>query len=973
MYVPLPRFLLRAPLLPVGTLSRAARALAEHALGADALAVASPTLSAARPGPARRRAVERYARRAAFRATPSGLLAGVCVGTLGPRTDVATGTPVAHLAASWARALALARALLDDPEVRERVSLRATPSLSTAGGEQGAEIRWAGPGDPFGETRTAALDARLGAVLAATGRFAPWPEVRARAAAGDDGADPADVDELLLALVDDGLLQTDLEPPLVGIPAADHLVRRLTAVGCASEAEAIAAACDVLARGDLAGGRAALGALPGEASRDVQAVLVHRPPRTPRLARAAVSRAARLVPLLCRLQQALAPPARELFASRALRDALDAATELHGAGAFELDALAAGDYGLDIDDEEAGEAPEPATPPPALVALLVDACADAARGKRLEAHLDRARLEAALEGVSADAPGTAELFLAPAPQPPGAATPPGTGWLLGLHAPAGASWGRFAHALGAPLREACAELAAVERRARPDELRVDVAFAPNADLADLTAHPPVRARALALSRWTAAADDLTTRDLQLLADPADPAGLALRVAEATDGRTVVPAPLCRVRSSTAPAGAARMLVGWSLQRQHAPWAFAAGGLGGPAFLPRLVLDGFVIAPASWRLPPELARAGARRAALDRWRRACGVPRHVQVGHADELYPVDLQARDAAAELEQHERVFEIWPPLGATVDRDGRRLEAIVAVVDGTPTAPRPDAAPVGRVPPPRRAPPLAGWRTFKLFGAAARQEALLATVVPAVAEGRRGGELDAWFFLRYVDGPGQRHHLRLRVRAPGGDPGPFERRLRAALGPARAAGACTSIEAADYFPERGRFADDELPALHAIFESDSQAAAALLADPELDRIAALPLVCDALARGLGLDLGARHALARERRRAAEIWTGLDAETQRASDADFRRHGRALRAALAETPPDPAAPVARILTDHRTRVAAAAAGLTEAARARHTPTLLHLAAVRLMGPDPHAERLGYTFWERTLEGLRKTR
>jgi hypothetical protein len=34
--------------------------------------------------------------------------------------------------------------------------------------------------------------------------------------------------------------------------------------------------------------------------------------------------------------------------------------------------------------------------------------------------------------------------------------------------------------------------------------------------------------------------------------------------------------------------------------------------------------------------------------------------------------------------------------------------------------------------------------------------------------------------------------------------------------------------------------------------------------------------------------------------------------------------------------------------------------------------LLHLSAVRLVGPDPDAERLGYTFWERTLEGLRKT-
>src|SRR5205807_1723502 len=47
---------------------------------------------------------------------------------------------------------------------------------------------------------------------------------------------------------------------------------------------------------------------------------------------------------------------------------------------------------------------------------------------------------------------------------------PGDGWLLGLHAPAGATWGRFAHALGAPLFEAMAPLA---------DAAVDVDYAPS--------------------------------------------------------------------------------------------------------------------------------------------------------------------------------------------------------------------------------------------------------------------------------------------------------------------------------------------------------------------------------------------------------------------------------------------------------------------------------------------------------------
>ena len=975
MYAPLSRFLLRAPLLPAASLARAARALTAHPLGAAAIAIASPTLAGAAAGPARDRSLTRYARRAAFRATPSGLLAGVCVGELGPKTEIATGTPAPHLAPSWARVDALAQALLDDPAVRDRVRLRAAPSVST----DGAEVSWVGPGEPFGEQCTADAHGALAAVLRATITWAPWPAVRASAQAAQPEA--GDLDELLRDLVHDGLLQTDLSPPLVGPPPAGYLRDRLVALGRQAEVRALDEAGAAFEAGDLARGRALWMALPGRAAHDVTAVLTLHARKTPRLARAAVARAARLVPLLCRLQEALAPPLAERFSARVWNDAFDASTEIFGAGAFDLGSLAAGDYGVDAGEASADAIADVtmAAPPPALLVLLCDALAEAARTKRREVTLDLAALEAALADLEGTPlPPTAELFLVPAPRPAGA--PAGTGWLLGLHAPAGASLGRFVHALGAPLAAACAEIADAERRLRPHEERVDVAFAPSAALADLGTHPPIRPRTLALSRWTAAGDDLAAADLELEADPSEPQGLTLRAPgpARTAPRepaqtppavvTIVPSPLLRARSATAAPGAAQLLVGWSLQRQHAPWAFTPGPLADLAFLPRLVVDGFVIAPASWRLPPAL-RQGAKPAgaapALGRWRRAAGVPRMVQVGEGDELYPVDLQAPGAAAELAPYERVFEIWPPLESVVDRDGRRLEAIVAVVEEevppAPTTPRP-----GRVPPPRQEPPLPGWRTFKLFGAAARQDVLLTgTILPAVTEARAAGELDAWFFLRYLDGPGARPHLRLRAHAVDGEPEAFERRLRRALAPARAAGTLVSLETADYFPERGRFWAEDLAAIHAIFESDSEAVSSLLADPELDRIPALPLLFDALARGLGLDLAARHALGRERRRAAEAWTGLDAEARQESDAAFRHHARSLRASLGGAP----APFAQ----HEAQVTAAASGLTAADRARLLPTLLHLSAVRLIGPDPDAERLGYTFWERTLEGLRRSK
>jgi thiopeptide-type bacteriocin biosynthesis protein len=279
----------------------------------------------------------------------------------------------------------------------------------------------------------------------------------------------------------------------------------------------------------------------------------------------------------------------------------------------------------------------------------------------------------------------------------------------------------------------------------------------------------------------------------------------------------------------------------------------------------------------------------------------------------------------------------------------------------------------LGPIPPPARAPAAAptvdGWRTFKLFGTSARHSELLQTaVLPAVRAARAAGEIDGWFFLPYVDGPGRRPHLRLRVHAPRGATG-FEARLATAVAPAEARGALAAVEATAYVPERGRFRADELDAVHAIFESDSELAAELLERSQRDEdfagIAAGAQAADALARGLGFDLEARLALARDRRRAAEAGEAIDDEGRAAADAAFRSAGRPLRGALAEEPTGPFA-------QHLARVSAAARRLPAGSAARLAPTLLHLGAVRLLGPDPDGERLAYTFWQRTLEGLTRS-
>ena len=287
------------------------------------------------------------------------------MGRLADRTALATGTPAAHLAPSWARVAGIARVLLDDPALRARTRLRVAPSALRGA----AMVRWLGPGsgadelrppsafqglrsdEPFDEMHEADLLEPFPAILAAAERWTPWNEVRAAAAAAA-GADADDLDELLLILLDDGLLHSDLTPPIIGPPPGEHLRARLEALGETDAARALAQANAALGTGAFARGAEALVALPGDGvPADVHAVLVHRPRKPPTLERAAVERAARLVPLLVRLQDALAAPAAERFAQPALVDALDAATELHGGGAFDVAALATGDYGVELHED----------------------------------------------------------------------------------------------------------------------------------------------------------------------------------------------------------------------------------------------------------------------------------------------------------------------------------------------------------------------------------------------------------------------------------------------------------------------------------------------------------------------------------------------------------------------------------------------------------------------------------------------
>ena len=453
-----------------------------------------------------------------------------------------------------------------------------------------------------------------------------------------------------------------------------------------------------------------------------------------------------------------------------------------------------------------------------------------------------------------------------------------------------------------------AGLEAAERRARPLEIAADVAFAPTPALTDLAARPKTSRRTLALSRWSQHEDRRRARDGE---DGA---------ASWRPPRSIwSPIPTRRTRSRCANARPAarssrRRLPGCDRaprpRGSPASWSAGACGASTPPGRCRSARS------RSWPTSPASAstasssrpRAGACRPGCVRppTSGAGGRPPRSRAtcssARVTSCLPVDLATRGAAADLGDHDRVFEIWPPLDDIVDRDGRRLEAVVMLVE------QPDADDVagharrseairaaGAVPPPARAPGLAGWRTFKLFGAQGRQDDLLALLLPTVRAGQHAGEIDGWFFQRYIDGPGSRHHLRVRGHATGDAAAfAFEGRLRDRLRAARAAAIVTSIEVDEYRPELGRFRADELAAIHDIFESDSELVCALLPAPGRPARAHLPAGARAGRAGHGLRAG--------RRRAPRARRGPPAR-RRGAGAAGRRRSRARRRRLSPRGP----------------------------------------------------------------------
>ena len=155
----------------------------------------------------------------------------------------------------------------------------------------------------------------------------------------------------------------------------------------------------------------------------------------------------------------------------------------------------------------------------------------------------------------------------------------------------------------------------------------------------------------------------------------------------------------------------------------------------------------------------------------------------------------------------------LWPSVP-----DGDEIEGLTAAIEATRAA--------GRVPPPAQAPPAENWVSFRLYGAVERQDTVLFEAVgPAVKAALDAGEIDAWFFLPYVDQPGRRHHLRVRAHARSERKAEaFARRVRRALALLCARGDVVSVETGGYFREAARYGGAALmPAVERLFQASSE------------------------------------------------------------------------------------------------------------------------------------------------------
>jgi len=1017
-YEPLDWVLVRSPLLPFRRyleLEEDERAELPTALEEPrvrrALSVASPALferlasepSSAGAGRRRRLAALRYLIRMATRPTPYGLNAGVALGRWGERTDLelADGDTV-RARLDMSLVANLVAELEGRLEVVRELRLETHPLVSIRAGRAFLPERFHEDGDAV-QVSVRATRPAVRALLLADGEPAGFADVAETLETEFPRAGRRRVEELLHTLVREGLILTELRPPLTGGDPVRRLLQVLEPIEAARpERERLVeamAACERWNELDYEAGAAHFPALL-DAARAVAAVPDRIPPvrvdMRQELAGDAINRevaeeTARAAELLLRLSPLTSGAAslngyRDRFVERygpgtevPLLELVDPET---GLGLVDL----LPDYrSRDPVDDDARRRDR------RLLALASGALKDGA----LSVELDADAIAELETGADEDAVGpTLELAVFVTA---GSREDVDNGGfqvvvspMLGSYA-AGRILGRFAYLFGERAERALREAAARDDHQRG--LPAELVYQPERPwLNNVMIRPGVRAHEIPVGAAPGVGRDGVIPVDELLVGVS---GDSFHLRWPAGGTYVDVCEGHMLNPKAAPAVAAFLALMRNAGRPILS-PFMWGSARALPRLPRVESGRVVLAPASWH--PPFSESGLDAddrerfaEALRSWGAEWQLPRRVFAGQGDQRLLIDLEdpdqvellrglvaGRKGDAEVILQEALpgaDSAWLPGPG----GGFLVELAVPLARRRRGEPADERAlpPAAQAPPARAArtrPPGSEWLYAKLYTGGNTAAQLIGNGLrDFTAEALGAGLADDWFFIRYEDEQGP--HLRVRFR---GDPA----RLRELLAPRLYAwaaelieqGVCRSLALDTYERELERYGGEQATEVaEAVFGVDSRLVAGVIG---LDLKTAgadvlLPvLTLECLLTGLGLDAPQRLD-----------WCSTRTGARHEVVEEWRENKDALRALLGSAAGPHglgSEPLAALLDDFVAKLRPHGERL-DGLRARGAlswpdadvlhASFVHMHCNRLLGIDHTAERRSVGLLHRTLDTL----
>ncbi|MEV5282862.1 lantibiotic dehydratase [Streptomyces sp. NPDC052811] len=1010
LYTPLGWALVRAPILPTGTDTICTSPDEDSLLPGDplvrmAVETASPDLAAAltrtRPNDQDARRIRgkllRYLLRMSARPTPYGLFAGVGLVDWGSPTDLELrpGPPRTRTRPDMQWLLDFVARLEQDPDVQPWLRFVSNPAVIVRGGR--AFLRNGAASEVT--LRATAPVRRLLEVARTPVRYTKLTEELGACSAATDEKVRGLIDELLRQ----GILYSDLRPPLTGSDPASYVRDRLASIPtCTAAAErltqlsAMMRAWDALPFAErptrwrhLVHELRSLHPAAGIASAHLLQTDMALPLSNTQVHAEVGVEAARAGELLLRMSP-------HPFGPPHLADYRHAFEQRYGVNRqVPL---------LELLDPDFGLGPPPSDhidPPfPQRDETLRKLAVDANRNQHLVVELsdeDLQRLET-WPPRTHTAPLSMDISVFVASSSPAAIDAGDFQIVVGPNAgasAAGRNLGRFADLLGPGAIAALKGVAAAEDGLDPQLVRAEVVYTPHTTrLANVVIRPAVRTQEIVFATHPGVDDDHVV--------PVDELLVGVHAGRFTVSRPdrsdeqLVGMQGHMLSPMLAPA-AVRFLLDVARDGRCELSPFDWGMARSFPFLPRLQYGRIVLALAQWRIDPAATdlpvdHSNDFPSAFESWRQHWRLPRHVYLTEGDNRLLLDTDDSEHVELLREELRktrkgqsavLQEALPgPTHAWLPgpEGGHLTEFIVPLALRHPPSPAslphpeclgaPQVAQTARV-----RLPGSEWLYLKLYGAQPFQDELIAGPLRSFAEFAVNSRLcDGWYFLRYAER--EKSHLRIRFHGDAATIlGTLMRHVCAWATELVADGMCTAFAFDTYEREVERYGGEHgIRAAESIFTADSPVVAEMLrlsceGKLPFDMTTLAVLTLDDLLTSLGMNEDERTGVYRDA-----------ADPRRHDGQEYRSRARELRQLLGRpstlSDSGRGQALAALLDVRRSALAFPAAlltcleheGLLHRPRSELCLSYLHLHANRL-GMNRSNEQLALGLLRRTREGL----